>query len=297
MHQQRCFARIEEFLDSLLTLNNENTPARLHAAMRYSVLNGGKRLRSLLVYTTGKALGAKWTTLDATAAAVELIHSYSLVHDDLPAMDNDHLRRGKPTCHKAFDEALAILTGDALQALAFQTLSDAQLNPIHAEQQIKMIRILSETCGASGMVGGQAMDMDVERLQAQLPLSLEQLCTLHQQKTGALITASVLLGAIAAGCQDPQSFVALENYSHAIGLAFQIQDDILDLTSDTQTLGKTAGKDALQEKVTFPTLMGLEAAQQYVHNLHQNALTAIECLEEKGKHLSAVSQLLLERIS
>lgn len=292
-HQQRCVSRIENFLDSVLTVNPENTPTRLEEAMRYAVLNGGKRLRALLVYSTGKALGAKWATLDAAAAAVELIHSYSLVHDDLPAMDNDDMRRGKPSCHKAFDETLAILTGDALQTLAFQLLSDSQLNPLSPEQQIRMIRILSESSGASGMVGGQALDMEATK--SELPLSLEQLSALHQQKTGALITASVLLGAIAAGCQDPKRLMALEQYAHSVGLAFQIQDDILDVTSNRETLGKTAGKDVLQEKSTFPAIIGLASAKQYIQSLHQKALDAIQFLEEKGTHLTSLSQLIIQR--
>lgn len=292
-HQERCILRIEQFLDKLLSLNLEHIPIRLKEAMRYSVLNGGKRVRALLVYTTGKALGAKLEALDAAAAAVELIHSYSLVHDDLPAMDNDDWRRGKPSCHKAFDEALAILTGDALQALAFQLLSDSQLNPISPAQQIRMIRILSEASGALGMVGGQVLDMEATK--STSTLEVEQLSTLHQQKTGALIIASVLLGAIGADCQDPEQLMALEQYAHSLGLAFQIQDDILDITSDTETLGKTTAKDILQEKATFPSIMGITAATQYIKSLHQKALNAIQFLEEKGQHLNALSQLLIER--
>ncbi len=287
-YREHCLSRIEDFLKDLLS---ETPCTRLQEAMRYAVLNGGKRLRPLLVYITGEALGANPSLLDAPAASVELMHCYSLVHDDLPAMDNDDLRRGKPTCHKAFDEALAILSGDALQSLAFQVLSDNQFNKVSISQQLKMLRILAEASGALGMVGGQALDMQTLGINP----SLDALCTMHQQKTGALITASVLLGAIAAGCQDPKQLLALETYSECIGLAFQVQDDILDTTSDTQTLGKTQGKDITQHKTTFPSLLGLEGAQQYAQALHQKAVDAIASLNA-NERLIALSEFFISRL-
>ncbi len=286
-YREQCATRIEHFLNPILP----DTELKLHEAMRYSVLNGGKRLRPLLVYATGEVLGANPSHLDAAAAAVELMHCYSLVHDDLPAMDNDDLRRGKPTCHKAFDEALAILSGDALQALAFQILSDNHYNTVSSSQQLKMLRILAEASGALGMVGGQALDMQT----LGLCPSLEDLCAMHQQKTGALITASVLLGAVAAGCQDPKQLLALEQYSECIGLAFQVQDDILDRISDTQTLGKTQGKDLSQDKTTFPALLGLAAAKQYARTLHDKAVNALSFLNN-NERLIALSQYFIERL-
>jgi len=288
-YREKCATRIEHFLKRVLP-ETENT--RLQQAMRYSVFNGGKRLRPLLVYATGEALGVSPEMLDAAAGAVELIHCYSLVHDDLPAMDNDDLRRGKPTCHKAFDEALAILTGDALQSLAFQLLSDNQFNTVSSMLQVKMIRILSETSGAYGMVGGQALDMENLGKTA----TLEALSALHQQKTGALITASVLLGAIGSGCQDSKQLMAFERYAECIGLAFQVQDDILDVIGNTATLGKTQGKDVQQHKTTFPALLGLEGAKHYAQDLHEQAVESIAFLKQKGERLIDLSQFFIERL-
>jgi geranylgeranyl pyrophosphate synthase len=287
-YREACATRIEHFLDQILP---QTKHTRLQQAMRYSIFNGGKRLRPLLVYATGEALGAKSSTLDAAAASVELMHCYSLVHDDLPAMDNDDLRRGKPTCHIAFDEALAILSGDALQSLAFQILSDNQYNTVSSIQQLKMLRILAEASGFLGMVGGQALDMQT----LGITPSLEALCAMHQQKTGALITASILLGAIAAGSQDPKQLLALEQYSECIGLAFQVQDDILDSVSDTYTLGKTQGKDRAQQKTTFPALLGLEGAKQYAQTLHDKAVSAVSFLNN-NERLIALSQFFIERL-
>lgn len=291
-YHQRCTTRIEQFLEQHLA-QTTTIPNPLQKAMHYAVLNGGKRLRPLLVYATGEALGASLKILDGAAAAVELIHSYSLVHDDLPAMDNDDLRRGKPSCHKAFDEALAILTGDALQSLAFQMLSDAELNPVNTDLQIKMVRTLSEATGGFGMVGGQAMDIYNTNQQS----ALETITTINQKKTGVLITASILLGAIAAGCQDPTSLEALKEYGHCIGLAFQIQDDILDVIGETSTLGKTKGKDSTLEKSTFPTLMGLKAAQEYAQALHEKALCSIQFLDSRGQQLASLSEFIIKRVS
>lgn len=297
----RCH-RIEQFLAQQLprqseTTEHSNHPTRLYEAIRYSVLNGGKRIRPLLVYATGEALGHPLELLDAPAAAVELIHCYSLIHDDLPAMDNDDLRRGKPTCHKAFDEATAILTGDALQTLAFQLLTDPKLNPIHPEQKIQMIHTLAEKSGMRGMVGGQALDM--AETDKHSVISLQHLRNIHHKKTGALIEASVTLGALASAetMDETQSaFIPkLQEYARCIGLAFQIQDDILDMVGTTESLGKTAGKDVQQNKATFPSRLGVDTAQQYATALHQQALEAIECLEDKGDYLARLSEFFIKR--
>jgi geranylgeranyl pyrophosphate synthase len=248
--------RIEEVLDDCLALPDPGT-ARLREAMRYSALGGGKRLRPLLVYITGESLEAPLEHLDAPAAAVELIHVYSLVHDDLPAMDDDDLRRGRPTCHRAFDEATAILVGDALQALAFAVLAtDTDVGAAPAAR-VAMIRILARAAGTSGMAGGQAIDL----LSVGQILGIEALENMHARKTGALIQGSVLLGAAAAGVIAGEEFAALEQFGADIGLAFQIQDDILDVAGDAQLLGKRTGADAARRKPTYPSTAGLEGAR------------------------------------
>jgi geranylgeranyl pyrophosphate synthase len=293
--------RIERYLAKCLSLETATHLPPLETdslvqAIRYSVLNGGKRLRPLLVYLTGEALGTPLKQLDAPAAAVELIHCYSLIHDDLPAMDDDDLRRGKPSCHKAFDEATAILAGDALQTLAFQILSDSELNIVPAAQQIQMINILAKKSGLTGMVGGQALDLAAEGRGPTF--SIEALCQIHHQKTGALIEASVLLGALAAELSTPPDLLlALQTYATAIGLSFQVQDDILDVEGETALLGKTAGKDQQQLKATFPQLLGLTEAKEYARNLHQQALNAINCLNEKGLYLAKLSELFINRLN
>jgi farnesyl diphosphate synthase len=233
----------------------EASPQRLHAAMRHAVLDGGKRMRPLLVYATGTAFGADVALLDAPAAAVELIHAYSLVHDDLPAMDDDSLRRGKPTVHVAFDEATAILAGDALQSLAFELLTDA---PLAAPQRVAMLRELAIAAGARGMCGGQALDIDATGNAASVDAVALQ--RLHALKTGALLRASIRLGAIATDV-DVATSAALDRFADALGLAFQIRDDLLDIEGDSATLGKTAGKDLEQAKATFPALLGIEASR------------------------------------
>jgi geranylgeranyl pyrophosphate synthase len=246
----------------------DTAPKRLHEAMRYAVLNGGKRLRPALVYATGTTLGIPATQLDAPACAVELIHAYSLIHDDLPAMDDDDLRRGMPTCHKAFDEATAILAGDALQVLAFQQLADNSV--FTAQQRVQMISVLAKACGSIGMAGGQAMDLAATGQATCLTLS--ELETLYRYKTGYLIRASIELAAIAAPSQNNESFSHLMKYADAIGLAFQIQDDILDIEVSTEVLGKQQGADTAKQKTTYPGLVGLDFAKAKVKMLYQEAI-------------------------
>lgn len=296
-HQSRI-EQIEAFLDKQLP---NTTQSPLFEAMRYAVLNGGKRVRPLLVYATGEALGSAPELLNAPAAAVELIHCYSLIHDDLPAMDDDDLRRGKPTCHKVFGEATAILAGDALLTLAFKILSDPELNPTPAEQQIQMVQVLSEKSGMNGMVGGQALDLASEG--NHHAISLEELRQIHYKKTGALIEAAVTLGAIGAiglgtleTSQKNKSYITkLQEYARCIGLAFQIQDDILDIESSTETLGKTTGKDQKQNKATFPSRLGIDKSKQYANALHQQALEAISFLGTDGHCLVKLSEACISR--
>jgi farnesyl diphosphate synthase len=262
-------ARSEQVLDELLP-PGDLAPERLHQAMRHAALGGGKRIRPLLVYVTGQMLGAKLATLDRPAAAVELIHAYSLVHDDLPAMDDDELRRGRPTCHRAFDEATAILAGDALQCLAFEVLAEA---PLEESMRLAMLRTLAAASGTRGMAGGQALDLAAEGQRLDVP----QLEAMHRMKTGALIRASVRLGALAAGAGAPVQ-TALDGYADALGLAFQIRDDILDVEGSAEALGKTAGKDARADKATYPGLLGMaESGKRLAAEVARarHALTAI----------------------
>ncbi|HES77192.1 MAG TPA: (2E,6E)-farnesyl diphosphate synthase [bacterium] len=278
LHQRA--ARIEQVLARLLPAA-EATPNRLHQAMRYAALGAGKRVRPFLVYSVGSMLGADEALLDAPAAAVELIHAYSLVHDDLPAMDDDDLRRGRPTCHRAFDEATAILVGDALQTLAFEILSrDTQSD---AETRLAMLSTLAHASGSKGMAGGQALDLAAVGYELDLA-ALEQM---HRLKTGALIAASVQLGALAAGA-DASTQSQLTQYARAIGLAFQVRDDILDVTADSHTLGKTQGKDAADGKPTYVSLLGLDGAQSLAAQLLGEAIEALHGLPESNmlRHLA-----------
>lgn len=265
-------ARIEAVLERGLP-STEVLPMRLHEAMRYSVLNGGKRMRPLLVYATGEALGVAPDVLDIPAAAIELIHVYSLIHDDLPAMDDDVLRRGKPTCHCAFDEATAILAGDALQALAFQLIAQAH-EQLSAEQRLRMLQHLSIAAGSRGMVGGQAIDLAAVG-KVLTELELEQM---HIHKTGALIRSSVLLAAYTAPDLPAKQLNQLDHYAKCLGLAFQVQDDILDIESDTQTLGKTRGADEAAGKPTYPSIIGMSAAKRKLNELYLEAVAALEGL-------------------
>ena len=264
--------RLERVMDTYLP-SADTDPDRLHQAMRYAC-SGGKHLRALLIYACGATLGVESERLDPAACAVEFIHAYSLVHDDLPGMDNDDLRRGHPTVHKAYDEATAILVGDALQTLAFNVLANA--GPLDAEQRVRMISCLTLAAGSLGMAGGQAVDMASENG----TLSIEQLESMHGRKTGALIRAACQLAGIAA--QAPNSVRnALDSYGKFLGLAFQVQDDVLDQIADTATLGKTAGKDQLQHKSTFPSLLGLEQAQHRAAALFDEARAAARTISDE----------------
>jgi farnesyl diphosphate synthase len=285
-------ARADEALARALP-HADQPPIELHQAMRYAVLGGGKRLRPVLVYATGQALGAPLAALDTSAAAVEIIHAYSLVHDDLPAMDDDALRRGRPTCHVAFGEAMAILAGDALQALAFEILADSGAAPADARNHVEMLRTLAAACGAHGMAGGQAFDLAA----VGHTLSPEQLERMHVYKTGALIRACVRLGALAAGCTDIGVLAALDRYGHCIGLAFQIRDDILDVESDSATLGKTAGKDVAAAKPTYPAILGMNAARAQLAQLTEAAITALTPLGARGAELAELARYVAERES
>ena len=283
--------RIETVLDRLLALPDPGT-LRLREAMRYSVLGGGKRLRPVLVYTTGTALGAAPEALDAPAAAVELIHVYSLVHDDLPAMDNDDLRRGRPTCHRAFDEATAILTGDALQALSFEVLAGTPTpDAAEAAARLDMIRLLALGIGTLGMAGGQAIDLE----SVGRRLDLATLEDMHRRKTGALIETSVMLGAVAAGVRSGPVYDALHRFGALIGLAFQIQDDILDVAGTTEELGKCAGADAARDKPTYPSIVGLAEAHRQAAALHVRAIAAIEPLGERSAGLIELAHFVVGR--
>lgn len=265
-------------------------PQRLHQAMRYAVLGGGKRIRPLLAFAAGEVAGADPQCVDVAAAAVELIHAYSLVHDDLPCMDDDSLRRGKPTCHLEYDEATALLVGDSLQALAFQLLAERPLADASVAPP-EMLRILAVAAGSRGMAGGQAIDG--ESVGKALPLP--ELEFMHIHKTGALIQAAVLLGALANGTLETTTRERLERYARCIGLAFQVMDDVLDAETDTATLGKTAGKDAAQGKATYLTLMSVKDARAYAHELLNDALEAIQPFGSGGQRLADIARFIVER--
>ncbi|EOB1204392.1 (2E,6E)-farnesyl diphosphate synthase [Photobacterium damselae] len=260
-------------------------------AMKYGALLGGKRVRPFLTYVTGTMLGVNEENLDTPAAAIECIHAYSLIHDDLPAMDDDELRRGQPTCHIAFDEATAVLAGDALQTLAFEILAEGTLSIDGESQRIKMIKELAQASGAAGMCMGQALDLDGEGKH----LGLTQLEQIHKHKTGALIRCAVRLGALAAGEKGLEILPQLNTYAEAIGLAFQVQDDILDVISDTETLGKPQGSDIALDKSTYPALLGLEGAQQKAQQLYQEAVQALEAIPYDTTQLEVFARYLIER--
>jgi farnesyl diphosphate synthase len=264
-------------------------PTKLHAAMRYALLGGGKRVRPLLVYAAGALFNADAATLSRAAAAVEMIHAYSLVHDDMPCMDDDELRRGKPTVHVAYDEATALLVGDALQSQAFLVLSE--VTSIPASRQVAMLRLLAHASGSAGMCGGQAIDLD----SVGISLSLEQLEQMHQLKTGALLRASVVLGALAGKDLDETELNALNVYSRAIGLAFQVVDDVLDATADSATLGKTAGKDAADNKPTYVSILGLEASRALAEKLRLDAHAALVPFGDKALRLRELADLIVQR--
>ncbi len=284
-------ARVEAALDRWLP-SAETEPRDLHRAMRYATLAGGKYVRPLLVYATGHAFGVAPEHLDGAACAVELIHAYSLVHDDLPAMDNDLLRRGKPSCHAAFGEAPAILTGDALQALAFHILAADPAPGIPPAQRLRMIDALARAGGSLGMAGGQAIDLAA----VGHSLGLAELEDMHARKTGALIRASVLLGALAAEGLPPEALAALGDYARCIGLTFQIRDDVLDAEGDTSTLGKTSGSDRDHNKPTYATLLGVEAAKRLADELHREAVAHLRGLGAEVDLLREISAYIIRRL-
>ncbi|MGM0563276.1 MAG: (2E,6E)-farnesyl diphosphate synthase [Pseudomonadota bacterium] len=286
-YQDRVNRAIEHHLPAA-----DSEPQALHRAMHYAATGGGKRVRPLLCYATAEALGLSAEQVDGPAAALELIHAYSLVHDDLPAMDDDDLRRGQPTCHIAFDEATAILAGDALQTLAFDILASDPTMACDNECRLGAIKVLAGASGAEGMVGGQAIDIAAEGQQ----LTLEQLKHMHSLKTGALIRAAVQLGATVAGeTADGDLYRRLSRYAECIGLAFQIRDDILDVISDTDTLGKTQGADQAHNKPTYTSLLGLEGAKKAARETHAEAIECLTPLGDRAKLLKQIADYIVER--
>jgi farnesyl diphosphate synthase len=280
---------MERTLESLLPASTSE-PRRLHDAMRYATLGGGKRVRPMLAHGAGLVTGAGPGNMRIVASAVEIIHAYSLAHDDLPCMDDDVLRRGKPTCHVEFDEATALLAGDALQALAFELMAVHRLSDSPA-RQLEMLQVFSRACGSRGMAGGQAIDLANVARQISLP----ELEFMHILKTGALIRASVLLGAL---CGDPlpaEEMERLDHYGKYVGLAFQVVDDILDCESNTEKLGKTAGKDQDANKPTYVSLMGLAAAKRFADELLGNALDALGAFDDKADRLRQLAEFIVRR--
>ena len=281
-------ARFEEVLRGLLP-RADIAPQRLHEAMRYAVLDGGKRVRPLLAFAAGELAGAEQARADIAAAAVELIHAYSLVHDDMPCMDDDVLRRGKPTCHKQYDEATALLVGDSLQTLAFQLLAEHRLND-DAARQLEMVRLLAVASGSRGMAGGQAIDL----ASVGKSLTLPELEFMHIHKTGALIRAAVLLGAH-CGSVSAEQLQRLDHFGKLIGLAFQVVDDVLDCEADTATLGKTAGKDADHDKPTYVSLLGIQGARDMAQRLHREALETLAGFGEAAQRLRELADFIVLR--
>jgi farnesyl diphosphate synthase len=284
--------RVEQALDRYLS-SADSAPSRLHTAMRYACLDGGKRLRASLVYATGESLGVPIEALDAPACAVEFLHAFSLVHDDLPSMDNDDLRRGKPTCHKAFDEATALLVGDALQSLAFEILSnDTDTSAgVAPARRLQMIAQLAHAAGSMGMAGGQAIDL----ASVGKTLTVVELEAMHMRKTGALISAAVRLGALAQASVPEATLERLAEYGRSVGLAFQIIDDILDIESDTTTLGKPQGSDAARAKPTYPAILGLDEAKTQARRYHRLALASLGGLGDNVRILADIADYILER--
>lgn len=282
--------RINDYLINkldTLTINDE----KLHAAMRYGLLIGGKRMRPYLAYITGEALNAKQSDIDGVAAALECIHAYSLLHDDLPAMDDDDLRRGQPTCHKAFDEATAILAGDSLQTLAFDIIANHEFSEDVAPKRINLLRHLVNASGYQGMCGGQALDLAA----TGQAITLEELETLHSLKTGALLEASVMMAAECSTQATQSDKEQLSRYAKLVGLAYQVRDDIIDITSTEEELGKPAGSDLAADKSTYPALLGLSGAQQKADNLYQQALQALATLPYNTQNLSDFATFIINR--
>ena len=282
--------RVEQAMTTALQAQQVNDP-QLHAAMGYSLLSGGKRVRPFLVYCVGQMLGAKIEDLDAPAAAIECLHTYSLIHDDLPAMDNDDLRRGRPTCHKAFNEATAILAGDALQAFAFELLSSHDYQQVEYKNRLQMVQQLALQAGYSGMCGGQAIDLAHTNKQ----MTVEALEAMHQLKTGALIECAVQLAWLASPATNDNERSSLVRYARALGLAFQVQDDILDIEGDTATLGKPQGSDQQANKATYPSLLGLPAAKTKAQQLFAEANEALTMLPYDTQPLRAFAHYVIAR--
>ena len=283
-------ARVEAALERYLP-EAAIEPARLHEAMRYAVLGGGKRVRPLLVHAAGELTGARPEALEAASAALEMIHVYSLVHDDMPCMDDDDLRRGKPTVHVQYDEATALLVGDALQSQAFVVLTDE--TALDTRAQASLVRELAVASGSLGMAGGQAIDL----ASVGLTLTRPQLETMHRMKTGALLRASVRMGALAGAAPDAKALAALDAYAAAVGLAFQVVDDILDVTTDSATLGKTAGKDAKDGKPTYVSIIGLDASRALAAQLRRDAHDALAPFGEHARRLAELADLVVNRVS
>ena len=279
--------RVEQQLEYCLPHKHNNLP--LNAALRYTTLDQGKRIRPCLVYAAAHSLGPINRDTDHIATALELIHCYSLIHDDLPAMDDDDLRRGRPTCHIAYDEATAILAGDGLQALAFEQLT--QLTHVSPATALTLIRELAQAAGAAGMVKGQAMDL----FATDTPVDLDYLETMHAHKTGDLIVASISMGAQSSASVDTRTLEKLRAYGRAIGLAFQVKDDILDSEGNTAVLGKQAGADQLQNKSTYTSLLGNEGAKKMLAQLHEQAITALEQFDERADHLRGIADFIVSR--
>jgi farnesyl diphosphate synthase len=280
-------SNMESVLDKHLPPPSQ-TPAKLHEAMRYAVLDGGKRVRPLLTFAAGALFDAPTDAIERAAAAVEMIHAYSLVHDDMPCMDDDDLRRGKPTVHRQYDEATALLVGDALQAQAFEVLAGGQLEPA---RRVAMLSQLARAAGSLGMCGGQAIDLD----SVGIALSLPELERMHRLKTGALLQAAVMLGAMAGKSLQETESAALAAYAEAIGLAFQVVDDILDATADSATLGKTAGKDAANNKPTYVSILGLPASLALAEKLRQDAHEALLPFGHSAQRLRELADLIVQR--
>jgi farnesyl diphosphate synthase len=281
--------RVEKALEHYLP-GPAAAPAQLHEAMRYAVLGGGKRVRPLLCHAAGELTGAGAECLDAAAAALEMIHVYSLVHDDMPCMDDDELRRGKPTVHVKYDEATALLVGDALQSQAFVALTDGAVAPL---KQAALVRELALASGSVGMAGGQAIDL----ASVGHALTRAQLETMHRMKTGALLRASVRMGALAGEAPSADALGSLDNYAAAVGLAFQVVDDILDVTTDSATLGKTAGKDAKDGKPTYVSIIGLEASRALAAQLRADAHAALVPFGARAQRLAELADLVVNRVS
>lgn len=283
-------ATVEEALDAFLP-PSDRVPHKLHEAMRYTTLGGGKRVRPLLAYAAGALFDADPQAVARVASAVEMIHVYSLVHDDMPCMDDDALRRGKPTVHVAYDEATALLVGDTLQAQAFEVVAGIDAAAVPPARQLTMVRLLAQAAGSNGMCGGQAIDLD----SVGLSLTREQLERMHQLKTGAMLRVSVLLGALAGRDLEPRELEALDAYSAAVGLAFQVVDDVLDATADSATLGKTAGKDAADNKPTYVSILGLEPSRALAEQLRRDAHEALAPFGDKAQRLRELADLIVQR--